>query len=95
MNDPSIAEFSSSDWPIMFVVISGEVGLVELKKIAEDLKEEIEGVTGVLEAEIVGGLEREIRVEYNQDRLTAYGLVLTQVIQTVRNNNQNMPGRQS
>ncbi|MBD3306864.1 MMPL family transporter, partial [candidate division KSB3 bacterium] len=92
MNDPIINEFSSSDWPIMFVVISGEVGLVQLKHIAEELEEEIEGVSGVLEAEIVGGLEREIRVEYNQDRLTAYGLVLSQVIQTVRNNNQNMPG---
>ena len=92
MNDPSIMEISSSDWPIMYVVISGEVGLVELKKIAEDMKDEIEGVTGVLEAEIVGGLEREIRVEYNQDRLAAYGLIISQVIQTVRNNNQNMPG---
>ncbi len=92
MNDPSIMEFSSSDWPIMFVVVSGDVGLVELKKIAEEIQEEIEGVAGVLEAEIVGGLEREIRVEFNQDRLTSYGLVLAQVIQTVRNNNQNMPG---
>jgi CzcA family heavy metal efflux pump len=92
LNDPTISEFSSSDWPIMFVVVSGAVGLVELKQIAEDLEEEIEGVPGVLEAEIVGGLEREIRVEYNQDRLTAYGLILTQVIQTVRNNNQNVPG---
>ena len=92
MNDPSIMEISSSDWPIMFVVISGEVGLVELKQIAEDLKDEIEVVRGVLTAEIVGGLEREIRVEYDQDRLTAYGLALAQVIQTVHNNNQNMPG---
>ncbi len=92
MNDPSVMEFSSSDWPIMFVVVSGEVGLVELKKIAEEIKEDIEGVAGVLEAKTVGGLEREIRVEYDQDRLTSYGLMLTQVIQTVRNNNQNMPG---
>lgn len=92
LNAPNIMEISSSDWPIMFVVISGEVGLVELKKIAEDIKEDVEGVPGVLEAEIVGGREREIRVEYDQDRLTAYGLVISQVVQTVRNNNQNMPG---
>lgn len=92
MNDPTITEFSSSDWPIMFVVISGEVGLVKLKKIAEDLEEQIEGVKGVLEAKIVGGREREIRVEYDQDRLAAYGLVMSQVVQTVSRNNQNMPG---
>lgn len=92
MNDPVIQEFSSSDWPIMYVVISGEVGLVKLKQIAEEMEEEIEGVNGVLEAEIVGGRKRVIRVEYDQDRLAAYGLVMSQVIQTVRNNNQNMPG---
>lgn len=92
MNDPSIMEFSSSDWPIMFVVISGDVGLVKLKKIAEELEEEIESVKGVLEANIIGGREREIRVEYNQDRLAAYNLIISQVIQTVRNNNKNMPG---
>ena len=33
MNDPTISEFSSSDWPIMFVVVSGEVGLVKLKSL--------------------------------------------------------------
>ncbi len=92
MNDPSVIEFSSSDWPIMFVVISGEVGLVKLKKIAEDLEAEIEGVKGVLNADIVGGLEREIRIEFNQDRLASYGLTMSNIIQTIRNNNQNMPG---
>ena len=92
MNDPSIAEFSSSDWPIMFVVISGDVGLVKLKQIAEELKEDIESVKGVLEADIIGGREREIRVEYDQDRLAAYNLIISQVVQTVRNNNKNMPG---
>ena len=92
MNDPNISEISSSDWPIMFVVISGDVGMVKLKKIAEDLKDEIEGVKGVLEAEISGGREREIRVEFNQDRLASYGLTLSSVVQTVKNNNQNIPG---
>lgn len=92
MRDPTITEISSSDFPIMFVVISGEVGMVKLKKIAEDLKDEIEGVKGVLEAKISGGREREIRVEFNQDRLAAYSLTLSSVVQTVQNNNQNIPG---
>jgi multidrug efflux pump len=92
MRDPTISEISSSDWPIMFVVISGEVGMVQLKKIAEDLKDQIETVKGVIEAEISGGREREIRVEFNQDRLASYGLTLSSIVQTVTNNNQNIPG---
>lgn len=92
MNDPTVLEFSSSDWPIMFVVVSGKVGAVKLKKIAEEMQGEIEGITGVLDADIVGGLEREIRIEFNQDRLASYGLTMSSIIQTVRNNNRNMPG---
>lgn len=92
MNDPAVIEISSSDWPIMFVVISGDVGLVQLKKIAEEMEEEIEGVKGVLNADIVGGLEREIRVEFDQDRLASYGLTMSSIIQTISNNNRNMPG---
>jgi len=93
MNDPSVIEFSSQDlFPIMFVVISGDVGLVKLKNIAEDIKEDIEGIKGVLDAEIIGDREREIRIEYNQDRLAAYGIVISDVIRAVRNNNKNMPG---
>jgi len=92
MNSPSVMEFSSSDWPIMYVVVSGDVGLVKLKKIAEDLQDDIEGIRGVLDADIVGGLEREIRVEFDQDRLASYGLTMASIVQTVRNNNRNMPG---
>ncbi len=92
MNDPSVMEISSSDWPIMLVVISGDVGLVKLKNIADDMKEEIEGVRGVLGVDVNGGLEREIRVEFDQDRLASYGLTLSSLVQTVRNNNRNMPG---
>jgi multidrug efflux pump len=92
MRDPSVQEISMSDWPIMFVVISGDVGLVQLKKIAEDLKDEITGVRGVLSVDIVGGLEREIRVEFDQDRLSAYGLTVAEVAQTISRNNLNVPG---
>jgi multidrug efflux pump len=92
MRDPSIKEISSSDWPIMFVMISGEVGMVRLKKIAEDLQDQIEGVKGVLEAKVVGGREREIRIEFDQDRLASYGLTMSSIVQTVQNNNQNIPG---
>jgi multidrug efflux pump len=91
MDDPSIMEISSSDWPILLVVVSGDVGLVQLKKIAENIKDDIEGVNGVLAAKLVGGLEREIRVEFDQDRLSSYGLTLSNVVQTVQNNNKNMP----
>ena len=53
LDDPTVKEISSSDaFPVMFVNLSGNVGLARLKKIAEDMQDDIEGVSGVLEAQI-------------------------------------------
>jgi CzcA family heavy metal efflux pump len=92
-DDPAVEEISSDTlFPVLYVNISGEVGLVRLKQIAEDLEEDIETVQGVLDAEILGGLEREIRVEFDSDRVSAYRLTIGEIVQTVAQNNLNTPG---
>ncbi len=62
-DDPSVFEVNFSEMPITVYSLSGICGLPCLKDIAEDLKDRIEGVPGILEVEITGGLEREIRLE--------------------------------
>ncbi len=92
LEEPTVKEASAADiFPVMFIMISGDVGLTRLKNIAEDLEEDIEGIKGVLEAETLGGLEREIRVEFDPDRLSAYGLTMAEIVQTVTRNNINTP----
>ena len=92
IEDPDVREISSSDWPILMVNISGTAGLVRLKRIAEDLKTDIEAMKGVLEVDISGGLEREIRVEVNPHSLQAYGLSLNDVVNALAMENVNIPG---
>ncbi len=92
IQEPSIQEISSSDWPILMVSISGEAGLVKLKRLAEELEQEIEAMEGVLEVDVFGGREREIRVEVNPHLLTAYGLSLTDVTTALSQENVNVPG---
>jgi len=60
--DPEVIEINISELPILVLSLSGTVGLVRLKEIAEDLQDDIESIPGVLEAEVTGGLEREIRI---------------------------------
>ena len=62
-DDPIVSEINVSEMPILVLSLSGTVGLVRIKDLADDLSDEIEAIPGVLEAEITGGLEREIRVE--------------------------------
>ena len=91
-DDPSVFEVNLSEMPIVVFSLSGTCGLPCLKDIADDLKDEIEGVTGVLEVEITGGLEREIRVEVFPEKLAYYGLSIGTFQQIVQSENQNTSG---
>ncbi len=61
--EPQIIEFNLSEFPILQVNISGEYSLVRLKRLAEDIQDEIEQIPSVLEVTLAGGLEREVKVE--------------------------------
>ncbi len=78
--------------PIVIYSLSGTCGLPCLKDIADDLKDEIEGVTGVLEVEVTGGLEREIRIEVFTEKLAYYGLSIGSLQNAVRSENTNTSG---
>ena len=66
--DPSVFEVNISEMPIVIYSLSGTCGLPCLKKIADDLEDDIEGIKGVLEVDVTGGLEREIRVEIDSEK---------------------------
>src|SRR3990172_1035578 len=70
--DPVISEINISEFPIMFVNIGGNVGLARLKKIADDIQDEIEAIPGVIGAEISGGLEPEVQVNADVYRMNAF-----------------------
>jgi multidrug efflux pump len=92
-DDPFVKEISASDiFPVLYVMVAGDMSPRELKSFAEDLEEELEAVPGVLEVELSGDLEREIRVEFDEKRLAAYGLTLLEIFNTVTRNNVDTPG---
>ena len=86
-DDPVVAEVSFSDFPIMIVNVAGDIGLIRLKAIADDLEEEIESIPGVLNAAVIGGLEREIRIEPDPGRLAAYEIPLTELLAVIDSEN--------
>jgi multidrug efflux pump subunit AcrB len=90
--DPSVFEVNFSEMPIVVFSLSGTCGLPCLKDIADDLKDDIEGITGILEVEVTGGLEREIRVEVFPEKLAYYGLSIGSLQNAVQSENQNTSG---
>jgi len=91
-NDPSVFEVNISEMPIVVYSLAGDNGPKILKKIADDLKDDIEAVPGVLEVEITGGQDREIRVEVDVDKLAYYKIPITSLQQAVISENQNTSG---
>jgi CzcA family heavy metal efflux pump len=91
-DDPVITEVSFSDFPILVLNVSGDVGLVLLKSIADDLEDRIEAIPGVLDAAVIGGLEREIRIEPDPQRLAAYEIPMAQLLALIESENANVAG---
>ncbi len=92
VEEPVLREINFSEIPVLQVHLSGEVGPVVLRTLAKQLQDEIEALPGVLRATIVGGVEREVRVEVDPERLRLHGLALKDVIEAVRDENTNIPG---
>ncbi|KAB2966896.1 MAG: efflux RND transporter permease subunit [Thermoanaerobaculia bacterium] len=90
--EPILRELNFSDYPILQIHLSGELGPVELRRLAKDLQDEIEAIPGVLRATLVGGIEREVKVDVDPERLRAYGVALQDVIDTIRDENVSIPG---
>ena len=90
-DDPVIKEVNFSDMPVIRVVLSGPLSLRRLQNLAEDIQDRIESIAGVLEARLSGGLEREIHVEFDLDRVGAYNVPFSSIVGSVTNSNVNMP----
>jgi multidrug efflux pump len=91
-DDPLVFEVNFSELPIVVFSMSGTCGLATLKKIADDLKDDIEAIPGVLEADVTGGLEREIRVEVFPEKLAYYGMSIPSFQKILYSENQNTSG---
>lgn len=89
---PEIVEINFSEFPIMTVNVSGPVGLVKLKDIAEELKDEIENISGVLDVKIRGGLEREVKVDVDLTKLIHYNIRFDDIVNAINNENKTIPG---
>ena len=90
--EPLISEIDTSEFPILTVNFAAKYSLARLKQVAEDVQDEIEGIPSVLEADLIGGLEREVQVDVDLNALQGYGLSLNDLIRTIQQENTNLPG---
>ncbi len=90
VEEPLLTEFNFADFPIMMINLSGDISPVRLEAIADELEDVIESIPGVLNCDVRGALEREIRLEVDQNRLAAFGLTIPEIIGLVPAENVNI-----
>ena len=68
--EPSVEELSTSSWPLLSISLSHPDGLPVIDKAAEDLRNELRRVKGVLDVKIAGNLEKEVAVDPSSSTTT-------------------------
>ncbi len=90
--EPRVAKANMNSFPILRVSVTGQYEPRELFQLVKDrIKPKLEQVDGVSSVTIVGGQEREIRVEVDNQKLNAYGISILQVSQALARENLDFP----
>ncbi|MFA5211272.1 MAG: efflux RND transporter permease subunit [Patescibacteria group bacterium] len=89
--DPTVKQISLDDEPILTFSISGPYSRSEIKNYADDIKNEIEIVSGISSVDVLGGQDEEIKVIIDKAKLDNYGLSLLGVVQAIGSANSDVP----
>ncbi len=89
-SDPLVQDLDFSEFPIMNVNLSGDFSLRELRKYAETLQDEFEGLNEISEAKLKGVDEREIQINIDPYKLEASGLTFQDVATAIQTENLTM-----
>ncbi len=92
IQEPVIARFDPSSAPIVSLAVTGEASTRELSTLADNvIKTQLETISGVGAVDVIGSEEREIHINLDLDRMNAYGLTTTEVIESLSQENMDVP----
>jgi multidrug efflux pump len=88
-DEPTVTEVKMSRFdPMLVLNLAGDVSERTLTTIAKDLREEIEGIAGVLEVNLVGIREELMEVVVDPLAMESYGLDQAQIVNFINLNNR-------
>jgi HAE1 family hydrophobic/amphiphilic exporter-1 len=92
---PIVEKFDIRAEPVLDVLLTGKQSLTELYELADKrLKDRFSQVEGVAQVNLVGGQEREIRIELDNRVVFENAISLAQLSQVLKIQNLDMPGGQ-
>jgi len=93
LEKPVIGKFDINSQPIIECALTGRQSPDALRRLAEKtIKERLVKISGVAQIKVVGGLKREIQVNFHKDRLDANDISLQTVTGIIAAQTANFPG---
>jgi len=85
VEDPKILKFDINAQPIIYLALTGELPLDELYDYADnELRDRLTVISGVADAELIGGNIRQVHIVLDRDKLAAKGLASLDIIRAAR-----------
>lgn len=92
IEEPSLSQFSLSDLPVVSMGVTANLSENQLYDLIDQkIQPAFSRLPGVAQVTMVGGQEREIRVNLDPDRLEGYGLTVLMVQQIITASNLDFP----
>ena len=89
---PTLRKFDLASFPVLILGASSNLDPVQMRRIIDDqIKYRIERIPGVASLDVFGGLNREIHVNLNADKIKALDLPMDMIIRRIRAENINLP----
>lgn len=90
--EPTVLEVSFSEFPIMYVNVSGDFDLVRLKEFADDLQDRLEELSQLNRVDLVGAPEREFQINVDNYRMLAANVTFDNIEAAVKRENLDISG---
>jgi multidrug efflux pump len=90
--EPNVQEVSFSEFPIMFVNLSGDYDMMSLKKFADDAKDKLEELPEITRVDIVGAPEREFQINVDNYKMQSAGVTFNDIANAVKGENVDISG---
>ncbi|NOU46371.1 MAG: efflux RND transporter permease subunit [Bacteroidales bacterium] len=91
-DDPVVNRFSTDEMPILRLSITSKIPQTELFEFVDlKVKPMLTNVAGVAQVKIIGGVEREILIALDNDKLRGYTISATQVNQIISGSGLSFP----
>ncbi|MDF2633717.1 MAG: acriflavin resistance protein [Pelosinus sp.] len=92
-DDPIVTRFDPSDTAVASIAITGNLSPRELTIIADDtIVKRLEAINGVAAVNVQGGIDREIKINMDSNKIAAYNLTVSEIMNSIRSENMDTPG---